>query len=526
MRWRLIVACMLVVVMTLLTVNYTSRHDEYMRPFQAAAPPAVSVSMPSSQGITRQRSLEEDVADARQRLRVRASGGEGDDQWALICHSTSTPRYGNALPSLPRCYLHKKKCAADFKVYVYKEETEVPSGQSGKFFKAVHASFLSVNKEYVTADPLHACLFFLGIDTVMFGNARGMLPSSFEEGNKLLADHHPHAAPPFSSWVPGGVNVSLGADERPLWGTNHVALGFSDWCIDEERSFTNQGMLPVRSSTVDITYQPWIDLNIPLPKVVANQETAIVPSSERGNLLFFSGSSYCFQSSRYQLRLLRDLGSDVRVWVYCYDKTKKKRSAAKWVKMKQRCKFETDRAVADGFMPGFKKRGGAMIPPEQYNDTTADVYTQEMGNATFCPIVRGWGFHSYRLTEALYFGCIPVIFDPGPMSSKRGDETYLIPGVAKSVPPMNETIMWESVALFASEDLLYTEEARREFIDKLRALKSNSTLINDMQRRGKLVHDTILGGADVTQSMAVMTKQIIETYKYRAKVFDQLLPKN
>eukprot|EP01064_Diplonema_japonicum_P005139 TRINITY_DN13444_c0_g1_i1.p1 TRINITY_DN13444_c0_g1~~TRINITY_DN13444_c0_g1_i1.p1 ORF type:complete len:519 (+),score=65.78 TRINITY_DN13444_c0_g1_i1:41-1597(+) len=518
MRCRLAMVCMLVVVVTLLTVNYTVRYEEHVSPLLEQF-----LAAPFDKSIVRSRSFETDVQEARQLLKVTASGGSGSERWALLCSSDASRRYGNPQPSLPRCYLHKKKCASDFKVFSYGMQKEVPSGQPGAFFKAVHQSLRTSNADYVTHNASQACAFFLSVDTFMFGNTRGMMPGSVNEGNALLAQHHPYAAAPFSKWVLGGLSMNATQRGRAMWGLNHFALGFSDWGIDEERSYTNQGMLATRSSTISSTYQRWIDLTIPLPKVVSNLNSHIVPASRRGNLLFFSGSSYCFQSSRYQLRLLRDHGSDIRVWVYCYDKTKKKKSALKWVKMKQKCKYETDRAVVDGFMPSFKKRGQAMIPPEQFKDPTADVYTKEMGNATFCPIIRGWGFHSYRLTEALYFGCVPIIFDPGVLSSKHGDETYLESERVSSVPPMNDTVAWESVAVFASEDVLYSEADRKEFIAKLRTLKANATAINKMQQLGKMVHDNMLGGGNVLQSMSTMTRQIIKTFEYRAKVFDQLL---
>ncbi|KAJ9439741.1 hypothetical protein DIPPA_70090 [Diplonema papillatum] len=483
----------------------------------------------------RKQTLTHDLADLQKVLHLVARGGRQTTEWGLFCGKDSASReksFGsNNKPNRPRCYVHKRRCAApgSFKIFVYPSLQEYKGVRAGQFFEAVHKSMQpgSRNHNYVTDNPSEACLFLLGVDTLMFGNARGLLPGNWDEGNSLLANYSPHGSPPFSSWLDTGSNIgqftSSSRGSRSTWGLNHLGLGFSDWHIDDEHSYSNQGMLAVRSSTTADTFQPGVDVNIALPKVVGTAAVNYTAADKREHMMFFSGSVYDFHSPRYQLRFLRDLSPTLRIWLYCYDKTKKVRSSRKWEKMKARCAPETSRSVRDGFMPGFKKRGGEMMPPAVFTGISADVYTEEMRKATFCAIIRGWGFHSYRLTEALYFGCIPVIFEPGPESPRRRDETYLADSPVRSVLPFVELIDWSKIAVFASEDDLYTAEGRTKLVSELQRMKHQSALILQMQVLGKQAHDEILGADNLNDSMAVMMSSVAKTFEYRATLLDHLL---
>eukprot|EP01060_Flectonema_neradi_P023167 TRINITY_DN31394_c0_g1_i1.p1 TRINITY_DN31394_c0_g1~~TRINITY_DN31394_c0_g1_i1.p1 ORF type:complete len:546 (+),score=61.23 TRINITY_DN31394_c0_g1_i1:62-1699(+) len=458
------------------------------------------------------------------------SGGEGDDKWGLFCTKNATTR-GSQL-SLPRCYVHKRKCAFNFKVFAY----HFIQNGSTDLFSMIHNSLLQLGATETSVND--ACLFFMGLDTLLFGNHPGPFGYPWYY---LVNDHATYAEPPFRAWLSGGDEINETVKGRSTWGLNHVSFSLCDYGVDEEKYYLNQGMLPIRSSSTSEAYQKYIDLQVPLPKIVqsANSSGQVMPSSERPNLMFFSGATYAIASPRYKIRLLRDLAvaNDTRIWIYCYDKTRRhksgitrrnrraRRPAKKYFKLKKECKSETARSVDGGFMPLFKKKGHSLRAPTLYKGGAADLYVSEMKAATFCPIIRGWGFHSYRLTEALWLGCIPLILEPGELTPHLGDETYLSKGVVSSVLPFNETIDWSKIAVFASEDELSTEEGRVQLVNRLRKMKADADYINLLQIRGAAAHDQLLGGDSRNASMMTMMKTVLSSWAYRAKVFESAMSK-
>ena len=560
------------------------------------APAALAASEPL---YLMPRKFEEDVAD----LRRSVTAVERGPGYTLFCHRNATAipiAFNNVQVSPPRCYLHRHACGRPgaFKVYAYPFMNVGPKARvlrdprgekklkplAGIFYRHLYAAFKkNLAEEYETAKADEACVFLLGVDTLMFGNNPGVFsnPGDHTEGDALLDAACPHARPPFKTWLGGrGLDgqayarwaaaavaapataapppAAAPAEEagataapapaavrpRELWGLNHLSLGFFDWAIDAEKCFSSRGTLTVRSATNDVTYQKWVDLTVPLPKVVANKQRRTVPAADRPGLVFFSGSVYDFKSSRYALRQLRRHGTDaeMRVWLYCYDKTKgtirkgmlkkgkKRLQPGFWDRFKVKCASETDRADADGFFPFFKKKknplersGNLWMPPEVFTGRTADLYSVEMEGSTFCLVLRGWGLHSYRLTEALFFGCIPVIFQPGPMAPLRDDFTYIPKVVVQQVYPFAEKVDWDRVAITASEDVLYNQTALAGLVERMRAVKQNATLVSEMQQQGMLLHDRLLGGPDVPSSMHVMLSAVLGELRYRARLMSALV---
>ena len=473
--------------------------------------------------------IEEDTKELLSLLDLVETGGEGENRWGLFCTKNATTR-GSSI-SAPRCYVHKKKCATNFKVFSY---LHIQNG-STDLFGMIHDRLKEMSS--TETDVNDACLFFMGVDTLLFGNHAGPFGYPW---HYLLTDHAIYASPPFQAWLPGGDIINETVKGRSTWGLNHVSLSLCDYGIDEEKYYPNYGMLPIRSSTTSEAYQKFVDLQVPLPKIVqsANSSGQIEKSSERENLLFFSGATYTIVSPRYKIRYLREMASDIHVWVYCYDKTRRhksgltrhnrraRRPAKKYFKLKKECKSETMRAAQDGFLPTFKKKGHSLRAPTLYKGESADLYVSEMKSATFCPIIRGWGFHSYRLTEALWLGCIPVIVEPGTLTPLSGDDTYLSKGIVTSVPPFNETIDWSKIAVFASEDELATQDGRIQLVARLRKLKSDARFVNLMQIRGAAAHDRFLGGDSRNRSMAIMLRTVCFIYFFIAptKVRDIYVP--
>eukprot|EP01065_Artemidia_motanka_P018418 TRINITY_DN21733_c0_g1_i1.p1 TRINITY_DN21733_c0_g1~~TRINITY_DN21733_c0_g1_i1.p1 ORF type:complete len:593 (+),score=154.55 TRINITY_DN21733_c0_g1_i1:55-1779(+) len=469
---------------------------------------------------------------------------EGPD-WGLFCYRRPTfIMYGS--PSLPRCYAHRRKCArpGGFKVFGY-PLSELSPGP-GTFLPGLHRALRDPDPAsplagMLTDAPSEACVFLVGVDTFLFGHYAGQLSwaqspqqvgnRTVHGGDQMLEWLHPHGSPPFRSWLSGGPsNFTWEAPGgRPLWGLNHFSFAYSDWGIDSESFYKNRGMLPVRSSSTSDAYQRLVDLSIPLPKIsrpapAVIQASREQQSSSRPLLIFFSGASYSFASARYQLRLLRELGDDIKVFIYCYEKYKKKRSGRvkrgkdfyKWEAMRLKCLPETNRAVEAGFMPDFQKAGGTRRAPTTNSGKSAEEYQRMMRSATFCIIVRGWGIHSYRLTEALQLGCIPVVLQPGPLTPTRGDETYIPRVPVGLVMPMNDTVDWSRVAVFGTEDEVFTEEGRRGLVERLRKLKSEKDRVDGMQRLGFNAHDAALGGDGINASMRTMLTEVLQTWRWRA----------
>ena len=510
--------------------------------------------------------------------------------WGLFCTKESTvlTSVQGSLPSYPRCYLHKKRCGqhlttkgvvpqelrsfgilkriaeqeevsstaeaaamakelGGFKYYLYpllevSEEGGQPT-MPGKFFKGIYAAFDQKMHGVRTDTVRDACVMMHGIDMLLFGNAKGMFENVID-GPAFVEKHSTHVRAYESLDFLNSTNTVASEEtymnklntKRPLWGINHLSFGFCDWNIDQEGAYENRAMLPVRTTTSNVTYQRWIDMQVPPPKVVETEGRRLVKASKRPSLMFFSGSVYDFKSPRYVMRLFRDLGSEeeIRVWLYCYDKTKKgisrflrSRSARKkmgyWDKFSFTCYPESSRSDRDGFFPQFKKRSkdrkNIGRPPEVFASLTAQVYVLETEGATFCPIVRGWALHTYRLTEALYYGCIPVIFTPGPKVRTYGDATYGPRMPVHLVFPFTEAIDWSKCTITLDEDLLYTDEGRTWVRDYLRELKANTTAVDEMQLQGVLAHDLILGGSNLNKSMSIMTRNVVKEWAYRSRLF-------
>ena len=487
-----------------------------------------------------QHPIHDEAKDVTRHLHI-ADSGPG---WTLLCSRNATilTAVSGSKPSHPRCIIHKSQCATDFKVFAYPAHTggERPVGQ---FYNESRNALLRPKLQpFMTNNASEACLFVLGVDTFMFGNAPGALLNI--NGTDLIQNTSHYVKPEaYSEWIGPPSSSSSGdrflkegiSPNRTLWGLNHLATSLSDWQTDEERSYDLHGMLPIRTTTADVTYQKWIDTQVPAPKIVQPTRTHLIASDKRPGLMFFAGSVYSFRSSRYSMRLLRDLGSpeEIRVWTYCYDKTKKgvrigrrgKRVVGgKWGRMKTQCAPETDRSGGAGLLPTFKTRSTKtnFMPPETFGGATAELYATEMQGSTFCLVARGWALHNYRLTEALYFGCIPVLFVPGNVTLEQNDETYIAKMPIRMVLPFEGRYDWSKFIVVLSEDLLYSPEGRQEVVDKLRAMKSTAA-VQEMQVQGVLAHDRFHGGDTLAQSMVVMMQQVFAGYQYRATVFEEAI---
>jgi hypothetical protein len=123
----------------------------------------------------------------------------------------------------------------------------------------------------------------------------------------------------------------------------------------------------------------------------------------------------------------------------------------------QRCGYITEEQKADGangfsaMQSGVDSREIAQctMGDEKIKVNTTSKYQAKLANTIFCPCPRGNKMESFRLTEALNSGCIPILDDDGVHFH------HAWPGIDEYV--ITTTVKWESVRLIRSDGLVYYE---------------------------------------------------------------------
>ncbi len=126
-------------------------------------------------------------------------------------------------------------------------------------------------------------------------------------------------------------------------------------------------------------------------------------------------------------------------------------------------------------------------------------YQQLLLNTTFCLIPRGRRLGSFRFSEALQVGCIPVVLSDG------------------WVLPFSEVIDWSRAAIQISEKALL------QMPTMLRSIKRDRILA--MRQQGYFLYASYLSSVDQMVSTTLKVVFIVEKFQSRGKLLNKILYK-
>mmetsp|Transcript_821 Transcript_821/g.2728 ORF Transcript_821/g.2728 Transcript_821/m.2728 type:complete len:953 (-) Transcript_821:2162-5020(-) len=294
--------------------------------------------------------------------------------------------------------------ADGFKVFLYPG----PEGKLPAVYQAVRNAIRSL--PYVTLDPSEAAVFVPDIDVSCWcesclGNRR------------------------FDSMAVESKAVTHRLEGLDHWngGRNHILFEFSDApCIPFEPGHAI--VASVGLSTFH--YRQGLDVAMPLFAMVEfNASTRMIPAEKRRVLLSFRGTRS--PRSDQTRRHLWKIHNGVDIITPC---------ACRW--------FDADNNDSTGYDERCK------LDEEAFQAVT---YTELLSSSKFSLIVEGFGYHSFRLTEVLAAGAIPVIV------------------IDHYVLPYEEILDWSTFSVRVPEHLLL------QVPDILRAIPPK--VVAAMQRR-------------------------------------------
>eukprot|EP01065_Artemidia_motanka_P013212 TRINITY_DN17286_c0_g1_i1.p1 TRINITY_DN17286_c0_g1~~TRINITY_DN17286_c0_g1_i1.p1 ORF type:complete len:684 (+),score=164.22 TRINITY_DN17286_c0_g1_i1:61-2112(+) len=562
-------------------------------------PASAAIAGAGPDGQWRQpRSIAADLADVADRVEVVALGKKGE--WALMCPrphahyfgparcwlhlrrcaksfnvytyptrpdiAPGTPAFVNATHAAAREWGWQASSAADACIFIPGIEVTLKGDWSTQGYGQLFQGFAEVDGKK----------FYQPMELMwhLFDHGQPPFKTWLGEGSTVPAVLNQSKHPPFQVEFnyPHFNNGKL--MENDWWGLNHVVFQFNDLnhaaMATKGFGYPIRGMSLAKSASDTISFHRFFDVPINLPRITRVDGAQLaasraVPASNRSNLLFFAGAGYGPMSPRWQLRELRKHGEDVKIVLYCLGLTRtvvtgvrgrhvstrrrgcvrsgrgRKPVCAGKSPFDRECLIETNQAKGMGLMPGFQQMealgGNARRAPDRnLNVQEVKTFVGHLASSTFCVVSRGFGYHSFRLTESLQAGCIPLFFQPGPASLDAvklkarmptaphwyedgepfgsANDSKGIQVVAQQVYPFNDTLNWAEFTVTANEDDLFNEEGRKAIVDKLRKLKAEQPdRVNRMQRLAQLAHDEVLGDA------STMTREVLRTWHWRTELF-------
>ncbi|KAH9616175.1 hypothetical protein KSS87_023926 [Heliosperma pusillum] len=264
------------------------------------------------------------------------------------------------------------------KIYVYKEgekpifhEPRVRGiyAAEGWFMKLVEKS-----KQFVVRDPKKAHLFYLP-----FGS------------NSLRSTLHDHSMKDLERYLSGYVDIIK--KKHRFWnrtnGADHFLVACHDWGLRITRTHMSNCIRALCNTNVARGFRIGKDVAVPVTYVRSgNEPTRDIggkPPSERDILAFFAG-----QMHGYVRPLL------LKYW--------------------------------ENRSPDMKIFG-----PMKRDVEGKAVYREYMKSSKFCICAKGYGVHTPRVVESIFYECVPVIIS----------DNY--------VPPFFEVLDWEAFAVFVLE---------------------------------------------------------------------------
>ncbi|XP_074273778.1 putative glycosyltransferase At3g07620 [Silene latifolia] len=264
------------------------------------------------------------------------------------------------------------------KIYVYKEgETPIFHEPRVRGIYAAEGWFMKLvekSKQFVVRDPKKAHLFYLPFSS-----------------NSLRSTLHDHSMKDLERYLSGYVDIIK--KKHRFWnrtnGADHFLVACHDWGPRITRTHMSNCIRALCNTNVARGFSIGKDVAVPVTYVRSgNEPTRDIggkPPSERDILAFFAG-----QMHGYVRPLL--------------------------------LKYWENRA------PDMKIFG-----PMKRDVEGKAVYREYMKSSKFCICAKGYGVHTPRVVESIFYECVPVIIS----------DNY--------VPPFFEVLDWEEFAVFVLE---------------------------------------------------------------------------
>lgn len=252
---------------------------------------------------------------------------------------------------------------SDFKMFVYPSTLQQRSNMAAVYM-AIRQTLMRM--PYLTTDPEEACLFIPAVDvscwceTCLFGAFAGIIDRKH----------------------PGSIKIEQALQGITHWnqGRNHMLFELSDApCMP----FDVEYAMVAKAGLSEFHYRPGLDVAMPLFGMVEfTEEQRRTPPSERKFLLTFRGTrSERSDAMRNELYRIHN-GEDIVMLIAC--------------------RWYGEQSVQDG--GGYDSKCAEQeVQFEQY------TYSEVSLGSKFALIVEGFGYHSFRLTEMMAAGSIPVI---------------------------------------------------------------------------------------------------------------------